>query len=408
MQKLDIYHHKQRYENWKEKVKEEGEEGMTKQNSDILLKFIFDMEQGVNVNGGRKGARAPARLNNLRQRLAQIFRLLEERKAGKIAVTTIKDLQVLEKKVSQLFKDMRDGTLKTQKGKVYRSTGDYVRIFKSFWHWYQKVNRKKGKIILDITTDLDNSDIERHFVYITKEDFMDKYLTHFDEDEQTFLLFAFDSLMRFPSEILSVKVSNIYQEDGEVWVHVPAEIAKTKRDRDFNLLLSGKEILDYIERKKLQQDDYLFKLSPPVLIDKMQKVAKQIWGEAVSHQKAGEKYCKITPYDLRHSGAIFLRKKAKENPAHISLDAIRERGGWTDFKMLDYYTKFIGLDGKIEKRGLLTKKEVSEMEARLEQLEKALTHIPELLVKYAQEGKIRIHKDAVQEFEEVYTKAMKG
>lgn len=368
MQKLDIYKHDDLYKNWKEDALNCGIDNLTKENSDILIKFIFDLEAGVNVNGSKKGGRSTARLNNVRQRMSQMFRMMQARGIKNFSVTSRKDLLQLEIDVAEFFKEMRNGEIKTDKGNIYKSVDTYVSIFKSFWHWYQKVNRKKGKVIFDITLDLDATPNDPKFVYITHKDFKEKYLPHFDEDEQTFLLFVFDSLIRWPTEALSLTVNNTYNENGDVWVHIPKEIAKTKRDRDFNLLMCGDEILDYIKRKKLEPADYLFNLSPPGFIDKMQKVAKQIWGDSISHPKAGELYKNITPYDLRHSGAIYYRIMAKKNPGEISLDAVRERGGWSNFKMLDYYTKFIGIDGKIEKRGLLTKKEMTDMEKEIDRL----------------------------------------
>ncbi len=385
MQKLDIYKHDALYKNWKEDALNCGIDNLTKENSDMLIKFIFDLETGVNVSGSKKGGRTPARLNNVRQRMSQMFRMMEARGVKNFAVTSKKDLMKLEKDVAEFFKEMRGGEIKTDKGNTYKSVATYVRVFKSFWHWNQKVNRKKGKVIFDITQDVDASSNEPKFVYLTKDDFLNKFLPHFDENEQTFLLFCYDSIIRFPTEVLSLTAENVYKEDGEVWVHIPKEIAKTKRERHFNLLLSGNEIMDYIQRNKIAPKDYIFNLSPPVFIDKMQKVAKQLWGDQVSHQKAGELFNKITPYDLRHSGAIYLRIMAKMNPGDISLDAIRERAGWSDFKMLDYYSKFIGIDGKIEKRGLLTKKDMTEMEEQMAKQSKEMMLLRAMMLKFSQQ-----------------------
>ena len=73
-------------------------------------------------------------------------------------------------------------------------------------------------------------------------------------------------------------------------------------------------------------------------------------------------------YDFRHSGAIHLRVLAKNNPGAVSLDAIRHRAGWTSFDMLNYYTRFIGMDGRIEKRGILIPREQQELEIEIERL----------------------------------------
>ena len=211
--KLDVFGHKQRYEKWKEAVQKEGEEGLTKKNSDILIQFIFDMEVGSNVSRKSvKGGRSYPRLNNLRQRLAQIMRMMEERK--------VKDItKVSEKKIAQFFKDMREGDIKRFDGKKYKSPQDYVKIFKSFWNWWIKINRKKKTpvTIFNISEDLDSSKNEDpEFVYMEKNDFMKKFLPYFTKFEQLILLFVYDSLIRAPTELMSLQVQNIFQKNGDV------------------------------------------------------------------------------------------------------------------------------------------------------------------------------------------------
>ncbi len=56
--KQDIYGHEQRYKNWKEIVVKNGIDELTKTNSDILKRYIFDMEIGANTaNKSKKGGR---------------------------------------------------------------------------------------------------------------------------------------------------------------------------------------------------------------------------------------------------------------------------------------------------------------------------------------------------------------
>ena len=242
--------------------------------------------------------------------------------------------------------------LKTKKGENYRTAGDYAKVFASFWHWWMKVNRKDGKIIIDIAEDLDKSSEKSRFVYLTKGE-VDEMLSYFTEDEQVLLKFTFDSIIRAPTELYSLKVGDLFKKEGVVWVTVPAQISKTNFERSFNLLYSGDSILEYIERHGLKSEDYSFNLNEHMaLTDKMQKIAVQLFGNKVSHPKAGGKYEDLSLYDLRHSGAIHLRILAQKTKK-ISLDAIRQRGGWVDFKMLNHYTQFIGLDGSIDKEDLL-------------------------------------------------------
>lgn len=361
--KRDIWGHEKRYLKWKEEYMHLGIDGLTKNNSDILVEFILDMEVGVNVsNKNVKGGRSYPRLNNLRQRLAQMIRLLQER--------GVKDItKISEAEINKFFSEMRKGIIKTAKDNPYRSVADYTKIFKSFWRWYMKSRRKIGVVIPNITEDLDTTELgKKPFVYLKKDD-LDKMLPYFEENEQVILLFVYDSLIRSPGELLNLKTSDMFKENGEVWVNIPEEISKTF-GRSFNLLYSGEALLKYIERNKLQPNDYLFNFSSPVFTSKIQEVAGQVFGDRISDARAGEYYKNMTLYDLRHSGAIHLRVMAKENPENISIDAIRHRGGWTDFDMLNYYTQFIGLDGKIDKKGLLIKQDKTQLENDINMLKK--------------------------------------
>ncbi len=46
--KIDPYKHKERWENWKEKTNE-GIPEISKENSDIIRKYLFDMEKGKHL-----------------------------------------------------------------------------------------------------------------------------------------------------------------------------------------------------------------------------------------------------------------------------------------------------------------------------------------------------------------------
>ncbi len=360
--KLDINNRQPQYENWKEEVTASGIEGLLKTNSEILIKYILEMERGENTaRGHKKGKRSYAQLNKLRQKLTQAFKRLEDRGIKDIIKTT--STQLLD-----LFSDLQSGKIKRIDGKEYGDLATDIKCFKSFWHWWMKLKRKEGKTILDITEDLNSeSKGDPKFVYL-KRDQLDEMLPYFEKKEQIILSFVYDSLIRSPTELASLKVNNVYEEDGEVWINIPTEISKV-RGRSFNLLFSGKTVLEHIKENKLKPNDYLFTFSQDYLNYKLQKVAEQLWGDKIC-PKAEEMYKKITLYDLRHSGTIHLRIMAKENPGEISLDALRERGGWSDFKMLNYYTRFIGIDGKIDKQGLLIKRDKHKLEEEIETMKK--------------------------------------
>jgi len=370
--KKDIFAHEQRYKNWKERIEEEGEDHLTKKNSDILIQFILDMEIGANVSKkNKKGGRSYVRLNSLRQRLSQMLRMLEERNVNDVT-------KITEKKLIQFFSDMRTGIIKTKHGEKYKSVQDYVKIFKSFYHWWIKVNRKRGKMLLDITEDLDTSLVEApKFVYITKEQ-LDKVLPYFSSEEQLILIFCFDTLIRSPTELLSLLTKEIYEQDGKVWVNIPDNISKTF-GRKLSLLYCGDELLKYIKEKELNPSDYLFNVNHLLINKKLQKVCVQVFGDKVSDTRAGGLWSDIILYSLRHSGTINLRIIASKN-GKISLDTIRQRGGWTDFKMVNYYSRFIGLTGDIEKEDIMISEDKTKLQKEVETLKKQMKAIEQKLV----------------------------
>jgi len=358
--KRDVHHQIERYKDWKIEASKSGIDGISKNNSDILIEYVFDMEQGLNVpRGSKKGGRSLQRLNSLRSRIAFIMRILEN--------SGIKDIRkASEQDLMRLFNDMRKGVLKTKSGEAYKSVADYVKVLKAFWHWHMTKNRKAGIQVPDICEDLDTSREKGRFVYLTKDQ-LERMLPYFTEDEQVVLMFVFDTLIRSPTELLSMKVKDIYQKNGEAYFNIPAEISKTI-GRQGNFLYCGEAVIKYIERKKLRPEDYLFSFSYTAFNDKMQAVAKQLFGDKLSHPR-GEIYSKITLYDLRHSGACHLRQLAQKS-GKISLDSIRQRGAWVDLTMLNYYTEFLGLTGEIRKEDLMVEEDKSKLEKDIDELKK--------------------------------------
>ncbi len=361
--KVDVYGHNQRYENWKKEVVESGEQGLTKKNSDVLIKYIFDMEIGANVSkSSKKGPREASRLNNLRQRISQIMRILEEKGISDVTKKDKEFFPKLESVLTKLWSDMERGNLKTHRGTIYKSTDTYQRVFKAFWHWWMKINRKENHLIPDITEDWGAVQETPKFVCLSKTD-LDKIIPYFTLDEQTVILFMFDSIIRAPTELMSLKVENITEKRGEVWINIPNEVSKTF-GRSFNLVFSGKALLDYIQRNQLKQSDYVFKFQAPLLNKKLQQVCKQVFDNKLS--EGGDYYKNITLYDFRHSGAIHFRPLVK------NVDKLRHRGGWTNLKIINYYTRILNMTGQIEKEDLLIEEEKSRLEKEIELIKQEL------------------------------------
>lgn len=135
--KIDLYKHEERWFNWKARVSK-GIPGITKTNSKLILNYLEDMEQGINISKvSAKGSRSHSRLNNLKQRMVFLTKQFEAR-------FEIKSLtEITAKQLHEYFNAMRKGDIKTKDGKIYRSIVDYVKVFKAFWHWHQKVFSNK-------------------------------------------------------------------------------------------------------------------------------------------------------------------------------------------------------------------------------------------------------------------------
>jgi len=255
MAKIDPYNHKERYLKWKGEIKNKIPE-ISKEDSDLVLRYLNDMEVGINISiSNKKGARSYVRLNSLRTRIISIIKKFsEEYKLKKIT-------DVTESQLHQLFTGMRNGNILRQDGKPYKSTADPVKIFKAFWHWYQKTNRKQGIEIPDITTDLDTSYDKPEWVYLTEEQ-VKRLCENTKYEYKVLMMFLFDSGIRAPTELMNIKVSDLYNDCKEV--NIRAEISKTF-GRRIKLMLCSELLKEHIKNKNLDYD-YLFKIDPASLL----------------------------------------------------------------------------------------------------------------------------------------------
>ena len=350
--KKDIYNNKKKYLSWKHEVAEFGIDGISKTNSELIIRYITDMEEGRNVaKASKKGARSYTRLNTLRIRLIFVTKILEKR--------GVKDLTKLdEKTINDLFNDMRNGVIKTKDGRVYKSVLDYVKVFNAFWHWWIKINKREGKEISDITEEIDTSRDENSFVYFTEEQ-LKKMMEYFSQDEQVRMLFMFDTIIRSPTELMNIKLHDLTPDFKEVTIR--EEISKTY-GRTIKLLLCSEELKSYVERNKLEDGDYLFEFSAPMFNQKLKKIAKKLFGDKMS--KGGKRYSELTMYDFRHSGSCHWRTGGYRT----KIDALMYRGGWSNLSMLNYYTKKIGMKDSIEKDDLLIEVDKHELQKEIDDL----------------------------------------
>src|SRR3989344_8386412 len=227
--KLDPYNHKEIYLRWKAALNEKPL-ALSEGNGKLLMNYLEDMEIGINVGAGsKKGVRSFVRLKTLRDKVSFVMRKLEERDI--LTITNVK-----EEQMHHLFHDMRSGKIKKKDGSMYTAVADYVKIFNAFWHWFQKIKKKEGVEIPDLTKDLDTTREKAHWVYLTEEEV--KLLCENAKYEyRVLIMFLLDSGIRSPTELMNVKVSDLFSNGKEL--NIREETSKTFGRRIKLLLCSS-------------------------------------------------------------------------------------------------------------------------------------------------------------------------
>jgi len=351
--KIDPYKHKEKYQAWKKKISEIGYiEGISKINSDLILKYVSDMELGINIsNVSVKGARSYIRLNNLKQRMIFLSKRFEE-------VYKIKNITDLtEAQIITFFAKMRNGEVKRIDGGQYKSVADFVKILKAFWHWHMKVSKKAGKRIEDITEDLDCSKDKPQWVYLNESQVKQMY-ENAKYKYKVLIMFLFDTGIRSPSELANVKVSDIINNCREL--NIRDEISKTF-GRRIKLMLCSEIVKEYIKLNNLTQEDYLFKICPPVVNKYLKRLSQKLFGDEKS--LAGQKYSDLTMYDFRHCSCCYWL------PRYKSESALKFRFGWKKSDKIHYYSEMLGMRDTIQEEDLLVDTTKTELEQRLNKTE---------------------------------------
>ena len=350
--KVDPYKYKERYTAWREKVKD-GIPGISKENSDVILAYLDDMHVGANIaQKSVKGARSYCRLDGLRDKLMFYSRHFSEI-YGLKCITEITEEQLIF-----FFSDMRKGIFRRPDGKIYLSVDTFVRDFKSFWHWWMKVNKKRGNILPDITSDLDTRREKPRWVYLTEEE-VRKLAENAKYKYKVLIMLLYDSGIRAPTELMNVKVSDLYNDCKEL--NIREEGAKTF-GRRIKLMLCSNLLRDYIKWARLQPDDYLFKINPRCVNRQMQRMAKRAFEDKPS--PAGESYWKLTMYDFRHCSCCYWL------PRYKSESALKYRFGWKKSDKIHYYSELLGMKDTIAEEDLFVDTTKTEIEKSLEKSEK--------------------------------------
>ena len=363
--KIDPYKHKQRYLNWKSNLKDRIP-GVSKINSDIILKYIFDMEQGLNVSSKSiKGSRSYIRLNRLKQGLIFLAKKIEEHSSTSL-------IDVSEEQLLKFFNAMRNGAIKRKDGGTYQSVVDYVNPFKAFWHWHMKVSKKMNIEIRDITEDLDTSSSKPKWVYLTEDD-VRKLCDNAKLLYKVLMMFMYDAGIRSPGELINVKVSDLYEDCTKL--NIREEIVKKGSfGRKIKLMLCSDLLKRHIEDNELKSTDYLFSISPSVVNRYLKRLAKRVLGDGVS--LAGEKYSNLTMYDFRHCSCCYWL------PRYKSESALKYRFGWKKSDKIHYYSELLGMKDTISEEDMLIDITKTEIEKRLLKTEQENEILKEKLEAY--------------------------
>ena len=349
--KIDPYKHKEKYLGWKEKTRE-GIPDLSKENSDLILRYLVDMERGTNIaSGSVKGSRSYIRLNTLKDKLLFFSRKFNE-------IFGLDDItKINEEQLVTFFSNMKNGNLRRNDGKVYGSVDTYAKAFKAFWHWHQKVNRKNSIEIKDLTLDLDTRQEKPRWVYLT-EDQVKKLCDNAKFDYKVLITFLFDTGIRSPTELMNVKVSDLHSDFKEL--NIREEISKTF-GRRIKLMLCSQLLKEFVKIKGLSPEDHLFKISPSGVNKYLKRLALRIFGDKIS--PAGQKYSELTMYDFRHVSCCYWM------PRYKSESALKYRFGWKKSDNIHYYSELLGMRDTIAEDDMLIDITKTEIEKRLEKSE---------------------------------------
>lgn len=371
MEKRDPYKHKERYLSWL-KLNANGIKGISLKNSSLILAYLYDMQEGLNISvKSKKGPRSYIRLNNIIQRMIFIVKKFEE-------LYNLEDIsKVEENTLHNYFNGLKNGEIRRVDGEVYRDPANFVKIFKAFWHWWMKVNRKEGKEIRDLTIDLDATCDKPRWVYMTEEQ-IEKLCKKANFEYKVLITFLFDSGIRAPTELLNIKISDLNNNFQELTIR--EEVSKTF-GRRIKLMFSSELLNRYVSEKGLSKEDYLFSLSPSTINNNLQKLAKMVLGADKS--LAGQKYSELTMYDFRHCSCCYWLPKYK------SESGLKYRFGWKKSERIHYYSEMLGMQDTIkeedlmdENHGMIFKRKVNKIytdnklqESRLDFLEKKIQEL---------------------------------
>ncbi len=351
MNKIDPYKHEEKYRRWKMDQKAAIPD-VSKANADLIRRFIFDMELGLNVaRTSKRGPRSFIRLNTLRIRMTVLARKFSAR----FGVDFLGD--VTEEQLHTLFNEVQSGVIRKKNGEPYLAVSDFVKDFKGFWHWHQEAQRKAGKAVGDITMYLVSRPKKPKWVYLTEEQ-VKQLCEEAKNSYRVLMIFLLDSGVRSPTELMNIRVQDFSEDFTKV--HIRDDVSKTF-GRRINLLLSPAAVRRYVQSLKLGPTEAVFQISPTVTNRYLKRLAKRVFGSAVS--LAGERYDRLTLYDFRHISACYWLMRYK------SESALKYRFGWKQTERIHYYTELLGMRDTITEQDVLLEEDRTAIEKRLAKTE---------------------------------------
>jgi len=320
---------------------------LNKENSKTIKDYVQDMEKGIYISkSSKKGARSYTRLNALITKLVFLAKMFQKKFKKNLTELNENDLHTL-------FNDMRAGRIRKLNGEIYKSVADYVKDYKSFYHYYMKIQRNKDIDIKDITTDLDTKRDKPKWVYLNEGEFK-QLVNQANFKYQVLMWFLYDTGIRTPKECFNTKVSDFLNDYKELSIR--QEISKTFKRR-IKLMLCNGLIKEYIKQEKLKPTDFLFNFSPIVATRYIKRIAEKVFGDKTS--LAGKKYKDIRLYDFRHSSCCYWL------PRYKSRSALLYRFGWRKEEEIHYYSEFLGMKDTISEEDLLIDLTKTEIEKQL-------------------------------------------
>ena len=340
--KRDPYKSKEKWENWKNK--NQNIKGVSKDNSNIILRFLYDMEIGINTPPRSKGERSPVTLINLRDHLTFFAKHI------KMSLT-----KLTKEQIHNFEKRVRDGKIRKKDGHNFEAFGNYIKDFKAFWGWLVRT----GKVKENITIDLTRKEKKPAWVYLTETQFK-KLANRCSPDYKALVWFMYDTGMRV-TEAYSIQIKCFDNDLTELTI--PEEVSKTF-GRVIKLKLCINLLKEYIKYYDLKDNDYLFVKNPPAFNKYLRTLSKKLFGDRES--KARETYDKFTLYDIRHNASCYWLKR------YPNIKGLKYRMGWKREEQATYYHEFLGMSDEIrdedlilaEDKGKLRKMEDENQELR--------------------------------------------